>query len=79
MSPLPPSMSHDTSLPLATTGQVQRMQPLTNLQVYKRANINGITMDTTLSVFYSTLPIYIFFRARGDVEIVERLTFFIYA
>lgn len=33
MTPLPPSMSHDCSLPLATTGAIQRMEPLNNLQV----------------------------------------------
>ena len=33
MTPLPPSMSHECSLPLATTGAVQRMEPLNNLQV----------------------------------------------
>lgn len=35
MTPLPPSMSHDCSLPLATTGAIQRMEPLNNLQVPK--------------------------------------------
>ena len=29
------NQSVDVSLPLATTGPVQRMEPLTNLQVYK--------------------------------------------
>jgi hypothetical protein len=33
MTPLPPSMSHECSLPLATTGAIQRMEPLNNLQV----------------------------------------------
>lgn len=33
ISPLSPGMSHECSLTLATTGAVQRMEPLTNLQV----------------------------------------------
>ena len=33
ITPLPPSVSHECSLPLATTGAVQRMEPLNNLQV----------------------------------------------
>jgi Adaptin C-terminal domain. len=33
MSPLLPSLSVEASLPMATTGAVQRMEPLTNLQV----------------------------------------------
>lgn len=33
MSPLAPGMTAEASLTLATTGAVQRMEPLTNLQV----------------------------------------------
>jgi hypothetical protein len=33
MTPFPPSMSHECSLPLAITGAIQRMEPLNNLQV----------------------------------------------
>lgn len=36
LNPLPPGMSHETSLPLNTTGAIQRMEPLTNLQVSKK-------------------------------------------
>lgn len=33
---IPSNQSVDVSLPLATTGPVQRMEPLTNLQVRKK-------------------------------------------
>lgn len=33
LNPLLPTASYETSLPLATTGLVQRMEPITNLQV----------------------------------------------
>lgn len=33
LNPLLPTASCETSLPLATTGLVQRMEPITNLQV----------------------------------------------
>jgi len=34
LNPLLPTASYETSLTLATTGLVQRMEPITNLQVY---------------------------------------------
>jgi len=33
LNPLMPTASYETSLSLATTGLVQRMEPITNLQV----------------------------------------------
>jgi len=33
LNPLLPTASYETSLALATTGLVQRMEPITNLQV----------------------------------------------
>lgn len=33
VNPLLPTTSIETSLPLATTGLIQRMEPITNLQV----------------------------------------------
>ena len=37
------NQSVDVSLPLATTGQVQRMDPLTNLQVVNKHILNELT------------------------------------
>ena len=38
---IPPNQSVDVSLPLNTSGAVQKMDPLTNLQVRNRRNIKG--------------------------------------
>jgi hypothetical protein len=38
-SPLTPNQSCEVSLPLNTTGPVQKMDPLTNLQVYTTLNV----------------------------------------
>uniref|UniRef100_A0AAG5D0I7 AP complex subunit beta n=1 Tax=Anopheles atroparvus TaxID=41427 RepID=A0AAG5D0I7_ANOAO len=40
VAPLQPSQSAETSLPLGTTGQVQRMEPLNNLQVAIKNNVD---------------------------------------
>lgn len=39
LNPLLPTASCEASLPLATSGLVQRMEPITNLQVHKYFNI----------------------------------------
>ncbi|XP_069684078.1 AP-1 complex subunit beta-1 [Periplaneta americana] len=61
MSPLPPSMSHECSLPLATTGAIQRMEPLNNLQVAIKNNID---------VFYFAclVPMNVFFTEDGQMD-----------
>lgn len=61
MTPLPPSMSHDCSLPLATTGAIQRMEPLNNLQVAIKNNID---------VFYFAclVPVNVFFTEDGQMD-----------
>merc|ERR1711981_1157524 len=55
------NQSVDVSLPLATTGQVQRMDPLTNLQVAVKNNID---------VFYFAciVPMHVFFAEDGTME-----------
>ncbi|KAI5716575.1 hypothetical protein M8J76_008892 [Diaphorina citri] len=70
MSPLLPSLSVEASLPMATTGAVQRMEPLTNLQVAVKNN---------LDVFYFAciVPINVQFTltniALGADAIVSRM------
>jgi len=61
MTPLPPGMSHECSLPLATTGAVQRMEPLNNLQVAIKNNID---------VFYFAcqVPMNVFFTEDGQMD-----------
>ncbi|KAI5718697.1 hypothetical protein M8J77_025474 [Diaphorina citri] len=61
MSPLLPSLSVEASLPMATTGAVQRMEPLTNLQVAVKNN---------LDVFYFAciVPINVYFMEDGEME-----------
>jgi hypothetical protein len=55
------NQSVDVSLPLATTGQVQRMDPLTNLQVAVKNNVD---------VFYFAciVPMHVFFAEDGTME-----------
>merc|ERR1712061_910313 len=55
------NQSVDVSLPLATTGPVQRMKPLTNLQVAVKNNID---------VFYFAciVPIHVFFTEHGSMD-----------
>lgn len=61
LNPLPPGMSHETSLPLNTTGAIQRMEPLTNLQVAVKNNID---------VFYFAciIPMNVFFTEDGQMD-----------
>ncbi|XP_014283515.1 AP-1 complex subunit beta-1 [Halyomorpha halys] len=61
LSPLPPGTTHDCSLPLVTTGAVQRMDPLTNLQVAIKNNID---------VFYfaCVIPMHVFFTEDGQMD-----------
>ncbi|KAJ9600559.1 hypothetical protein L9F63_026301 [Diploptera punctata] len=61
MSPLPPSVSHECSLTLATTGAVQRMEPLNNLQVAIKNNID---------VFYFAclVPMNVYFTEDGQMD-----------
>ncbi|KAF6206306.1 hypothetical protein GE061_017536 [Apolygus lucorum] len=61
VNPLPPGVSHECSLPLNTTGAVQRMDPLTNLQVAIKNNID---------VFYfaCVMPMNIFFTEDGQMD-----------
>ena len=58
---VPANQSVDISLPLDTNGPVQRMEPLTNLQVAVKNNID---------VFYfaCVLPIHVFFTEDGNME-----------
>ncbi|XP_059165905.1 AP-1 complex subunit beta-1-like isoform X2 [Physella acuta] len=60
-SPLPPNQSASTSLPLNTQGQVQKMEPLTNLQVAIKNNI---------SVFYFScqIPMHVLFTEEGEMD-----------
>ncbi|XP_063219477.1 AP-2 complex subunit beta [Bacillus rossius redtenbacheri] len=61
MTPLPPNMSHECSLPLATSGAVQRMEPLNNLQVAVKNNID---------VFYFAclVPMNVYFAEDGQMD-----------
>lgn len=55
-APLAPNQSIDVSLTLATTGPVQRMDPLTNLQVCSHVQLQSLTWHTgnDYAVSYST-------------------------
>ncbi|XP_024084652.1 AP-1 complex subunit beta-1 isoform X3 [Cimex lectularius] len=61
VNPLPPGVSHETSLLLSTTGAIQRMEPLTNLQVAVKNNID---------VFYfaCVIPMNVFFTEDGQMD-----------
>lgn len=61
MTPLPPGVSHECSLPLATSGAVQRMEPLNNLQVAIKNNID---------VFYyaCVVPMNVYFVEDGQMD-----------
>ncbi|XP_064620297.1 AP-1 complex subunit beta-1-like [Lineus longissimus] len=60
-APLGPNTSANVSLPLSTVGQIQRMEPLTNLQVAVKNNI---------SVFYYTclVPMHVLFVEDGNMD-----------
>lgn len=61
LTPLPPGVSHDCSLPLGTTGLVQRMDPLNNLQIALKNNIE---------VFYFAciVPMNVYFVEDGQMD-----------
>jgi len=61
VSPLVPNQSYDTTLTLNPSGAVQRMDPLTNLQVAIKNNID---------VFYfaTMLPLNVFFAEDGQMD-----------
>ncbi|XP_054262877.1 AP-1 complex subunit beta-1-like [Macrosteles quadrilineatus] len=61
LTPLPPGVSHECSLSLATTGAVQRMDPLNNLQVAIKNNID---------VFYYAclVPMNVYFVEDGQMD-----------
>lgn len=60
-SPLPSNQTASTSLVLSTTGPIQKMEPLTNLQV---------AVKNSIDVFYfsATVPIHVFFVDDGEME-----------
>ncbi|XP_046842266.1 AP-1 complex subunit beta-1-like [Xenia sp. Carnegie-2017] len=60
-NPLPANQSSETSLLLNTNGPIQRMDPLTNLQVAVKNNID---------VFYFScvVPMYVFFVEAGQMD-----------
>ena len=58
---VPANQSVDVSLPLATTGPIQRMDPLTNLQVAIKNNID-------IFYFACIVPIHVFFTEEGNME-----------
>lgn len=61
ITPLTPGVSHECSLPLATTGAVQRMEPLNNLQVAIKNNID---------VFYFAclVPMNVYYVEDGQMD-----------
>lgn len=61
LTPLPPGVTHECSLPMVTTGGVQRMEPLNNLQVAIKNNID---------VFYFAclVPMNMFFVEDGQMD-----------
>ncbi|XP_012944461.1 AP-1 complex subunit beta-1 [Aplysia californica] len=60
-SPLPPNQSASTSLALNTQGQIQKMDPLSTLQVAMKNNIG---------VFYFScqIPLHILFSEEGEMD-----------
>ena len=60
-APVGPNQSADVAVPLSTTGPVQRMEPLTNLQVAVKNNID---------VFYFAvvMPAHVFFTEDGSMD-----------
>ncbi|XP_060603600.1 AP-1 complex subunit beta-1-like [Ruditapes philippinarum] len=60
-SPLPPNQSASTSLPLNTTGPIQKMEPLTLLQVAIKNNIDVFYLSTQV-------PLHVLFAEDGEME-----------
>ncbi|KAK6636585.1 AP-1 complex subunit beta-1 [Polyplax serrata] len=61
ITPLPPGQTYETSVPLNTSGVVQKMEPLNNLQVAIKNNID---------VFYFAclIPMNVFFVEDGEMD-----------
>lgn len=60
-SPLPPNQSASTSLPLNTQGPVQKMDPLTLLQVAVKNNIDVFYISTNV-------PLHVLFTEDGEMD-----------
>lgn len=58
---IPPNQSVDVSLPLNTSGPVQKMDPLTNLQVAVKNNVD-------VSYFATIVPTHVYFAEDGQME-----------
>jgi len=56
-----PNQSVDVSLPLNTSGPVQKMEPLTNLQVAVKNNVD-------VSYFATIVPTHVYFAEDGQME-----------
>merc|ERR1712113_963070 len=58
---VPPNQSVDVSLPLNTSGAIQKMEPLTNLQV---------AIKNSIDVFYfaTIVPTHVYFGEDGNME-----------
>ncbi|VVC32529.1 Armadillo-type fold,Beta-adaptin appendage, C-terminal subdomain,Clathrin/coatomer adaptor, adaptin- [Cinara cedri] len=61
LNPLLPTASYETSLTLATTGLVQRMEPITNLQVAIKNNIDVL-------YYACIIPMNVFFVEDGQMD-----------
>lgn len=60
-TPLPPNQSASTSLPLNTQGPVQKMDPLTILQIALKNNIDVFYMSTAI-------PLHVLFTEDGEMD-----------
>ncbi len=58
---VPANQSFDVSLPLGTNGPVQRMEPLNNLQVAIKNNVD-------VHYFACAIPLHVFFTEDGNME-----------
>jgi len=58
---IPPNQSVDVSLPLNTSGPVAKMEPLTNLQVAVKNNVD-------VSYFATIVPTHVYFAEDGQME-----------
>ena len=58
---VPPNQSVDVSLPMNTSGAIQKMEPLTNLQV---------AIKNSIDVFYfaTIVPTHVYFGEDGNME-----------
>jgi AP-1 complex subunit beta-1 len=60
-SPLPPNQTAESSLPLGTNGPVQKMDPLTNLQV-------AVKNDLDVFYFACVVPMHVYFCEDGQMD-----------